>query len=178
MKRPTPTGCERTFPASEFIVSKTDVRGRITYANRIFREISGFSEEELLGRPHSIVRHPDMPMAVYQLLWSRIQAGHEVFAYVVNLCKEGDHYWVYAHVTPTFDRSGQIMGFHSNRRAPDRGALDRVTELYAALRAEERRHESKRDGLRASSAMLEQLLHDHGMDYDAFVWSLADARAA
>ena len=119
MARVKPTGVERRFAEDEVIVSKTDLRGHITYANEVFVRVSGFREDELLGAPHSIVRHPDMPRCVVQLLWDRIAAWHEVFAYVLNMSKNGDHYWVHAHVTPTFDEQGKIVGYHSNRRVPD-----------------------------------------------------------
>ena len=173
MQRAVPTGVERTFDQSQFIVSKTDLRGRITYANTLFREVAGYTEEELMGKPHSLIRHPDMPMAVFKLLWDRIQGGDEVFAYVVNLAKNGDHYWVLAHVTPTFDPGGEIVGYHSNRRLPSRSAIEAASGLYADLRAEERRHSSKRDGLAASTELLHKTLNDLGSTYDALFWSLA-----
>jgi len=177
--RPTPTGDEVFFRPSELIVSKTDLRGRITYANSVFQKVARYPEHELLGRPHSIIRHPDMPMCVFQLLWERIKAGHEVFAYVVNLCKTGEHYWVFAHVTPTFDADHEIIGYHSNRRVPARDAVDEISEIYAALRAEELRHDSKRAGLAASRAALDAHLESQGMTYDAFVWDLTSrCRAA
>jgi len=138
MKRPTPTQVERTFGEDEIIVSKTDTRGRITYANDVFCRVSLYSEDELLGQPHSLIRHPDMPRAVFQLLWDAIQAGREIFAYVVNLAADGAHYWVLAHVTPSFDPAGRVVGYHSNRRSPHRDAVTAASELYARLRAEER----------------------------------------
>ena len=121
LRRPVrPTGVERTFGQDEIIVSKTDLKGRITYANRVFLQVAGYTEREVLGAPHSLIRHPDMPRSVFQLLWDTIQGGREVFAYVVNLAKNGDHYWVLAHVTPTFDDAGKIVGYHSMRRLPAR----------------------------------------------------------
>lgn len=173
MSRPTPTGVERTFAESKFIVSKTDTRGRITYANPLFRDVAGYTEAELLGKPHSLIRHPDMPMAVFKLLWDRVEAGEEVFAYVVNLAKNGDHYWVLAHVTPTFGPDGDIVGYHSNRRLPTRSAIDTAASLYADLRAEELRHASKREGLEASTDLLHKTLTDLGSTYDALFWKLA-----
>jgi PAS domain S-box-containing protein len=95
------TGVERTFVENEIIVSKTDLKGRITYANDVFIKLAGFTETELLGQPHSIIRHPEMPRCVFKLLWDTIAEGGEIFAYVVNRSKNGDHYWVFAHVTPT-----------------------------------------------------------------------------
>ena len=97
---PTPTGRERTFGPDELIVSKTDLKGRMTYANDVFLRISGYDLDELIGQPHSLIRHPEMPRGLFRLLWQRISTGHEVFAFINNLAKTGDHYWVLAHVTP------------------------------------------------------------------------------
>lgn len=178
MARATPTGIERFFAPTDFMVSKTDLRGRLTYVNAVFCDTAGYTEEELLGRPHSIIRHPDMPMAVFDLLWSRIQGGEEVFAYVVNLCRNGDHYWVFAHVTPTWAPDGSVVGYHSNRRLPHREGVETVQPLYARLRAIELAHSSKREGLAASRQALNDTLNDLGSTYDAFVWSIARGLAA
>lgn len=172
MARPTPSGREITFAEDEIIVSKTDLQGRITYANDVFQRVSGYTERELLGAPHSILRHPDMPRSVFALLWSRIQAGHEVFAYVVNLARNGDHYWVLAHVTPSFDEAGTILGYHSNRRVPDRRAIDAITPLYRELLDVERRSETKEGGIAAASDALQEKLRRAKVTYDAFVFSL------
>jgi PAS domain S-box-containing protein len=168
----TPTGIERTFEADEIIVSKTDLQGRITYANDVFVRVSGYEEEELLGAPHSLIRHPEMPRAVFKLLWDTITSGREIFAYVNNLSRQGDHYWVLAHVTPSWNRAGAIAGFHSNRRVPDRRCLAIVEELYGALRALERRHADRRDGLVASTALLEATLAQAGRTYEEWIWTL------
>lgn len=89
-----PTGVERFFREDEVIVSKTDLKGRLTYVNRVFINISGYQEPELLGEPHSLIRNPEMPRSVFKLLWDTIGAGREIFAYVNNMSKNGDHYWV------------------------------------------------------------------------------------
>jgi len=89
--RVQPTSRERLWGEEEIIVSKTDLKGIITYANRTFLKVSGYSEEELLGKPHSIIRHPDMPRCVFKLLWDTIEAGREILAYVKNMAKNGDH---------------------------------------------------------------------------------------
>jgi PAS domain S-box-containing protein len=167
-----PTGVERFFDDDEIIVTKTDVAGRITYGNPIFLRMAGYTEEEVLGAPHSLIRHPEMPRAVFKLLWDRILAGHEVFAYVNNLASNGDHYWVLAHVTPTYDANGTLIGFHSMRRAPARRAVDAVTPLYAALLTEEQRHYDRAQGLEASFAMLVNILATAGVSYDEWAWSL------
>lgn len=167
-----PSGHERFFEPDEIIVSKTDLRGRITYANRVFMRVAGYTEAELLGAPHSIVRHPDMPRCVFRLLWDTIQAGHEIFAYVKNMAKNGDHYWVFAHVTPTFDDRGAIVGYHSNRRVPERTAIATIAPLYEALLRLEDEADTRSGGLVASTRALVTELERRGLTYDQFAFSL------
>lgn len=170
--RVVPSGRERTFGDDEIIVSKTDLQGRITYANDVFIRVSGYEEEELIGAPHSVIRHPDMPRAVFKLLWDTLEAGREVFAYVNNMACNGDNYWVLAHVTPSFDTNGAIIGYHSNRRVPDQSKLKKVKPIYAALLDAERRHNDRKDGLVASVALLDATLAQAGIAYDEWVWTL------
>jgi PAS domain S-box-containing protein len=173
-----PTGIERTFSDDEIIVSKTDPRGLLTYVNDVFVWVSGYTEEDLIGHPHNVIRHPAMPRCVFRLLWSRIQGGEELFAYVVNLASDGAHYWVLAHVTPTFGHDGSITGFHSNRRTASRSALGQIEPLYAVLLDEERRHSHPPDAIEASMRRLDTMLAERGVTYDEFVWSLEDSPAA
>ena len=172
MSQIIPTGVERFFGEDELIVSKTDLKGRITYVNDIFIKVSGFTERELIGMPHSLIRHPEMPRAVFKLLWETIQSGEEIFAYVMNMCKNGDHYWVFAHVTPTFDANGQIANYHSNRRVPDRDAIQRISALYKMLLAEEKKSSDARKGMEASYELLCRLLNDKGMKYEEFAFAV------
>ncbi|QDT25303.1 Aerotaxis receptor [Gimesia panareensis] len=172
MERPNPTGLERTFADHEIIVSKTDLKGRITYANHTFIQISGFTEEELLGQPHNLIRHPDMPRSVFKLLWDTIQSGEEIFAYVVNLCKNGDHYWVLAHVTPTFNLSGEIIGYHSSRRVPERKAIEKVIPRYRSLKRIEGASSDWRTGMQNAILELRSQLDTVGMEYDEYVFAL------
>lgn len=167
----TPTGVERTFGVDEIIVSKTDPQGRITYANTVFQRVSGYAEDQLLGQPHSIVRHPAMPRVVFKLLWDTIAAGQEIFAYIDNLAADGAHYWVLAHVTPSY-RDGTLIGYHSNRRAPERAAVAEVSRLYATLHAEELRHAKPAAAMAASGALLDAHLAALGRTYDELVWDL------
>lgn len=171
MPRATPTGVERHFDAGDIIVSKTDLKGVITYANRVFMEVAGFTEDELIGRPHSLIRHPDMPMAVFELLWDTLAAGEEIFAYVNNLCKNGDHYWVFAHVTPTFEGDA-IVGYHSSRRVPDRKAVDTLIPIYRSLRELELAAPTKKEGLAASRQALRDFLTSKEVAYDELVFAL------
>lgn len=166
-----PTGREVTFGESELIVSKTDLKGRITYCNDVFCRIAGYRESELLGAPHSIIRHPDMPRCVFKLLWDTIQAKGEIFAYVLNMAKNGDHYWVLAHVTPSLNEAGEIVGYHSNRRKPRAEAVQAAGALYRELKAIEERPDRK-DGMRAAHAHLVDVLAQQGVTYDRFVLSL------
>jgi PAS domain S-box-containing protein len=167
-----PTGVERHFGRDEIIVSKTDPRGRITYANQVFLRIAGYEEREVLGQPHSLVRHPDMPRCVFKLLWDTIEGGREIFAYVKNMAKNGDHYWVFAHVTPTLDDSGTIIGYHSNRRCPERNAIAAVAPLYEALLDEEKRAGGGREGMAAATSLLLGELGKRGLGYDEFAFTL------
>jgi PAS domain S-box-containing protein len=167
------TGKERFFDESEVIVSKTDLKGRITYANRTFLHIAGLDVKHALEAPHSLIRHPEMPRCVFAVLWETIQAGQEIFAYVVNRAMNGDHYWVFAHVTPSYDAAGQIIGYHSNRRVPRREPIDQVVKpLYAELLAIEERHENRKDGMHAAAKALTDKLKDAGVSYDEFIFSI------
>jgi PAS domain S-box-containing protein len=120
------SGRERTFGEDEIIVTKTDPKGRITYANDVFLRVAGYTEAEVLGKAHNLVRHPEMPRCVFKYLWDTIASGEEVFAYVLNRARNGDHYWVFAHVTPTFDQHNRIVAYHSNRRSPSREAVGMI----------------------------------------------------
>jgi PAS domain S-box-containing protein len=171
---PTATGHERTFGRDEIIVSKTDPQGRITYANDVFLRVAGYGPEEILNAPHSILRHPDMPRSVFKLAWDRIQSGQEIFAYVKNLAKNGDYYWVFAHITPTFDDRGKIVAYHSNRRCPDPSAVATVSSLYAAMLGEEKRQKSKADAIAAGTAVLERVLSEKGTSYDELVFAITE----
>ena len=164
------TGTERFFKESELIVSKTNLKGHITYCNQVFFKIAGYNEAELLGQPHNVIRHPDMPRCVFELLWETLQNGHEIFAYVVNRCKNGDHYWVNAHVTPSRDQSGNIVAYHSNRRVPDRNILDdTIIPLYTQLLEIERSNSNRKSGMQASRQLLDEVLQDRNVRYDEFI---------
>ncbi len=166
------SGIERTFSPDEIIVSKTDLQGRLTYVNDIFMDVAGYSESELIGKPHSIIRHPDMPQAVFRLLWATIREGREIFAYVNNRARNGDHYWVLAHITPNHAADGTLAGYHSNRRVPGRGAIARVEPLYQRMRQAERAAPDPETGMAAAAAILNEALAHERMSYDEFVLSL------
>jgi PAS domain S-box-containing protein len=170
--RVRPTGVEVTFAEDELIVTKSDLKGIVTYANDTFLRLTAYREEEVIGQPHNMIRHPDMPRCVFKLIWDTITAGQEIFAYVLNLASEGSAYWVLAHVTPSVDPTGRVIGYHSSRGWPEPAAVEAVRPLYTRLRAEERRHERSPDGLDASWRMLQDFLVDRGESYDEYVWGL------
>jgi PAS domain S-box-containing protein len=169
--RPMPTSVEKIMRENDFIVSKTDLKGRITYGNRIFIEFSGYSEQELLGAQHNIIRHPDMPRGVFKFLWDTIQSGKECFAYVKNMAKDGSYYWVFAHVTPSYDTRGSIIGYLSIRRKPKPQAVTTISDVYRAMLAAENRV-GAREACQTSLALLTQTLAEKGISYEEFILAL------
>ncbi len=172
------TGVERTFEPHEIIVSKTDLYGKITYANTVFCRVAQYREDELLNKPHSIVRHPEMPRCVFQVLWDTLKADREIFAYVLNRAKSGDHYWVFAHVTPTRDVRGNRTGYHSSRRVPNRESLRVVEGLYRELREVESRHRDPREATAAGVVALLAKLKTLHTTYDELIFSMDTEAAA
>ena len=157
----------REMGENDFIVSKTDTKGRLTYVNKIFIDLAEYTEAELLGKPHNIVRHPDMPKTIFKLLWERIQNKEEIFAFVVNKTKNGNEYWVYANVTASLDERGNIIGYYSVRRKPNPQALEIIKPLYAKMLAAE-----KSGGIAAGEKILNDLIHQEGVSYDELVISI------
>ncbi len=167
MARPSPIDKELSFDKNSFIVSKTDLKGVIVYGNELFIKISGYLESELLNKPHSILRHPDMPRTIFKHLWDNIQKGEEVFAFVKNLSKDGSYYWVFAHITPSFDNRGNIIGYHSVRRKPTKEAIELIKTLYQEILVAE-----KSGGVEAGFAILNRFLETKGVSYDEFILSI------
>ncbi len=126
------TDVETPIPDGRLIVSRTDPDGIITHVNQSFVEMSGYSEDELIGLPHYILRHPDMPAAAFSDLWETVQAGKKWHGYVKNLRKDGGFYWVYATVIPNI-RQGRLIGYTSVRRKPSRSRIKAAESLYKTL---------------------------------------------
>ncbi|MFA6189836.1 MAG: PAS domain-containing protein [Sulfuricurvum sp.] len=152
---------------NDFIVSKTDLKGHITYGNEIFIKMSGYQEKELLHAPHNILRHKDMPAIVFKLLWERLLKKQPINAYVKNQCKNGDYYWVFANVTPSFDEKHNVIGYYSVRRKPKNSAIQTIEPIYATLLKIE-----KQSGVQSSLKHLEDLLQNQGVSYDEFIINL------
>jgi len=155
MKKPpiTPTNKEVILNEEDFIVSKTDLKSKILYGNRIFIQMSGYNEEELLGKPHNILRHPDMPRCAFKILYDYIQNGQEWFGFVKNLRKDGGYYWVFANISPTFDTDENIVGYYSVRRKPTETFRNIIEPLYKRLKSVE-----ETSGMEAAVEELKKLL--------------------
>ncbi len=166
-----PLDIERTLPENSYIVSKTDTKGRITYANRIFMDMAKYTEKELLGIQHNIIRHPDMPRGAFKFVWDTISKGEEVFAYVKNLAKDGHYYWVFANITPDRDASGNITGYLSVRRKPSREALAVIEPIYQKMLEIEQQHHAK-DQMDYSIAFLVDALNSKGVSYEEFILAI------
>lgn len=163
MRKPkvTPIEKEVVLQEEDFIVSKTDLKSRILYGNKIFIEISGYDENELLGQPHNILRHPDMPRCAFKILYDHIQNGKEWFGFVKNLRKDGGYYWVYANISPTFDTNDNIIEYYSVRRKPSPGFKELIEPLYKHLKSIE-----ESEGMEASLKAVEELLQKHSMSFN------------
>jgi len=164
MTRPEPTDVEHEVKSVDLIVSKSDEEGNITYVNPIFIKISGYSQASLLEKPHAILRHPDMPKAIFKYLWENIKEGSDVVAYVKNLCADGGYYWVLATVKMAKNPDGSFRNYMSTRRAATPAAKATIAELYKSLLEIE-----KSEGAEASYAAFNNFLADNGLnDSDAF----------
>jgi PAS domain S-box-containing protein len=144
---------EKIMSANDFIVSKTDTRGFITYCNRIFVDMAGWSRQELIGANHNIIRHPDMPKIAFKIVWNLISNKKEFFGFVKNLRKDGGYYWVLAYITADEDLNGNIIGYSSFRKKPSKKAIEEITPIYKALLDAE-----KSGGMDASYELLKSAL--------------------
>ncbi|MDE5602825.1 MAG: PAS domain-containing protein [Helicobacter sp.] len=153
---------------STLITSKTDLQGRITYCNKDFIRYSGFNEQEVFGKPHSIVRHQDMPRVVFKILWQTIKNGEEVFAFVKNKTKNGQHYWVFANVTPSLDSNNTTIGYYSVRRKPNPKAIETIIPLYASMM------NAEKISLNASETILNNILKEKNLPYNELIFSMQE----
>ncbi|CAB1368530.1 PAS domain-containing protein [Denitratisoma oestradiolicum] len=166
-----PTQVERLMREGDYIISTTDLTGRITSVNDVLVEYSGYSEAELIGSQHNILRHPDMPRAIFWLLWEAISHGEDFSAYLKNMSKDGGFYWVFAHISPVADEEGRPLGYKSIRRRPRRAAVDAVEALYCRMLAAERAVGSK-DAVNEGLTMLGDMLAARRRSYEEFVAAL------
>jgi len=132
MKRPQAINEEVLFDGRS-LISETDTKGIITYVNRKFTEMTGYSAVEAVGQPHSLLRHPDMPKAAFEQMWGIIKEGQIWEGYVKNLRKDGKYYWVVVHIVPKLDEEGNVIGYIASRKMPDRSRLKIVEAQYKEM---------------------------------------------
>ena len=161
-KKPIPIDEEIVLDPKRYIVSETDEKGKITFVNDYFTEVSGYSEEELMGKAHNIVRHPDMPKVVFKLLWETISQGKNINAVVKNLAKDGRYYWIFTEFESRRDTdTGKIIGYHAARKSISKHVLEIIAELYTELLEIE-----KNEGVEASEKYLVAFLKEKGEDIE------------
>jgi PAS domain S-box-containing protein len=162
---------EVSFDKSELIITKTDLQGKITYANRTFMRVANYTEADLLGRDHNIIRHPSMPRGVFHGLWSSLKSGHEFFGFVKNYTSDKNYYWVFANVTP--DRfNGKMLGYYSVRRVAPKGAVDVIENIYRKMREKEQNIERKQAPEASWQWLMELVDKEHQMGYEEFIINL------
>ncbi|WP_324172224.1 PAS domain-containing protein [Sulfurimonas sp.] len=170
MTRPTPINTEIKFSTKKYIISKTDKKGIIIEVNDYFMKVSGYKESELIGQSHNILRHPDMPKAVFTMLWDRLLKGKGITAVVKNLAKDGRYYWVVADFEMIRDhKTDKIIAFSSFRKAPPQKAIDKMTLVYEKLLEIE-----KRDGTHDSLKYFQGFLDRNKITYDEFIKELVE----
>ncbi len=165
MTRPTPVDQEIVLDPKRYIVSKTDTKGIIEYGNDYFVEISGYSDIELVGKPHSIIRHPDMPKIVFKMMWDRIKQGKNIMAIVKNMAKDGRYYWVVTEFEAKRDPiTNEIISYTAFRKAAPRKAIEAITPIYKKLIEIE-----ERGGMEASEKYLRGYFEEKGVTYDEMI---------
>ncbi len=153
----------------KLIVTKTDIKGKITYANPYFIELAGYKEKELLNKPHNIIRHEDVPKAIFRLLWKKIMSGKEINAFIKNKVKKGDYYWVKANVTPSY-KNNQIVGYFSVRRKANAESVKLIEKLYSEMRKIEAKGGNA--SIDESLKYLKNFIENQGVTYEEFISEL------
>lgn len=166
-----PTQREVLLKPEDVIVSKTDLSGRITYANRVFMRIANYPERDLLNVQHNIVRHPDMPRGAFKLLWETLKVEREFFGYVKNMTSGGDFYWVFANITPDYNAQGKVVGYFSVRRKPKPEAVRTMEGIYREMLDVER-GAGPANAPDASIRLVQDKLKSLGTTYERFILSL------
>lgn len=162
-EKPTPTDVEQEVKTVDIVVSKADEEGNITYGNPIFMKLSGYTQGELLDKPHALLRHPDMPKVIFKFLWDNLKSGKGLKAFVKNLSKDGSYYWVLADVKVAKNPDGSFRNYTSTRRGMSKAAREVIVPLYAKMLEVE-----KEGGMEASLPILEAALKELGGSLDTF----------
>ncbi len=158
---------EKRLTDDDFIVSKTDTKGKIIYCNEIFARMAGYPPADLIGANHNLIRHPDMPRLAFKYAWDLIQDKKEFFGFVKNLCSDGGFYWVLAYITADVDANGKIISYTSVRRKPPHSAIEKIIPLYKSLCEAERN-----GGISASEKLLHDFLDENKVGYNEFIIDL------
>ncbi len=167
LKRPEPINVEILLDPKQTIMSKTNPKGIIEYANDYFMEISGYEEYELIGQPHNVIRHPDMPKVIFKWLWERLGEKKNMHALVKNMAKDGRFYWVITDFEVKLDETGEISSFFARRKAPPRKTIELVSELYRKILSIE-----QAGGIEVAEKYLIGFLEEKGMTYDEYIESI------
>jgi PAS domain S-box-containing protein len=167
----TPTDREIVIPEHELIISKTDPQGNITYCNRAFMRVAGYSEKQLITAQHKIIRHPDMPRGVYRHMWQILEKGHEYFGYLKNISSNGAYYWLFTHIVPNHEHGGELRGYHSVRRKASSRAIATVEPIYDEMLAIEQKNDHTR-GPELSLEHLHKRVCESSHNYEHFVLGL------
>ncbi|NEW61359.1 PAS domain-containing protein, partial [Sulfurovum sp. bin170] len=155
------------FDKKGFILSKTDTKGNILSLNSDLCDISGYSEKELIGKQHNILRHPDMPKAIFHLMWRYLLSGRAITVVMKNLTKSGEYYWVIADLKPRFNEKGAVIALTSFQKFATEDVVDEIEELYETMLRIEKVHEIK-----SSIEYLDGFLEERKVTYDGFIYQL------
>ncbi len=166
---PNPIDEEIVLDPNKSIMSKTDSKGVIEYANDYFMTISGYQEFELMGKPHNVIRHPDMPKVIFKIMWQELKKGNPIFALVKNLAKDGRYYWVIVNFEIRYDAEGKITSYYAHRKAAPEHAKYKIEKLYAKLRAIE-----INQNVNIAYKYFIGLLEEEGMSYEDYISSVLD----
>ena len=165
VERPTPIDKEVGWNKSQVVISETDVYGRITNVNDVFCNVCGYSPDEMIGQPHSIIRHPDMPKLVFKLLWDNLKVGNNFIGVIKNLAKSGEYYWVITDFEMRRDATGNITHYIARRKSVPKAVIENyVAPLYDTLLKLE-----KVGGMELSSRFFKNYLAKQGKDYIDFI---------
>ena len=157
MNKPTPIDEEIKLDPKKYIISSTDIKGLITDVNDYFVEISGYSREELIGKPHNLIRHPDMPKVVFKLMWEQLKNGKDILALVKNLSKNGRYYWIFTTFEPIKNNDNKITGYKAHRKSAPKHTIETISDIYRQVLAVE-----KKEGVEKSEEFLNDYLKERG----------------
>ncbi len=163
--KPKPIDREVTWDKRKTVLSKTDKRGMIEYANETFVEVSGYEDYELISQPHNVIRHPDMPRVIFKILWENLKKGNNFHAVVKNLAKSGRYYWMVTDFELVFDDNNEITNYIAKRKAmPEEALRKHIEPLYKKLL-----HIEQVSGIDASEKYLIGFLEERRMSYEEWI---------